>query len=596
MNTALFKNRIEVFQNKSTKLKKLSRQFSIYRLLLFLMGIGVTYLLYLSFSILIAAIFGSICILIFIWLIKHHEVIKNHQKQYEILVKINENEINRSEYQLDMLDTGSEFLEQNHPYINDLDVFGENSLFQLINRTGTFIGKTQLANWLKKHHSITETVSFQTAIEELAPQLAWRQRFEAYGKNLEDNNYGLDQLEGWLRDKDDTVFDRRFIILTYSMPILTILSIVVRIENLVPTIIPILFITLNFFLLFRKRKYIFQLKANTSNNVSRLNSYLKLFKYIEKQKFKSPLLQNLQKDLIQKNISASKAITTFFKCLNSLDMSNNPVWAFIGNGVLLWDLRQAILLYFWKKDYSESIKIWLDTLSKIDALSSFAGFNYLHNSWTLPILNNKVYGIQATHVGHPLLPPKQRVSNPVLLNEKGVIHVITGSNMSGKSTYLRTVGINLLLAQLGLRVCAKSFECSSMRIFSSMRTHDSLKQNTSAFYAELLRLKDLIELVKKDGKTIFLLDEVLKGTNSKDRYQGAKSLINQLSKLNGIGFVSTHDLELSKLAETTQKIKNFSFNSEIKGSEIIFDYQLTEGICSSFNASQLMRNIGIDID
>ncbi len=596
MNLSLFQNRIEVFQEKSTQLKKISRQFSIYRLLLFLGGSGATYFLYITYPLITAVLCCGICFLLFLWLIQRHELIKNRQKQYDILVQINKNEIKRLEYDLDHLDTGSEFLDQEHPYINDLDIFGVNSLFQLINRTGTFIGKSQLADWLKNYHNSTETLSLQKSIKELTPHLGRRQRFEVYGKDLDDNNYKLHQLETWLKEKDDSVSDRRLVILTYSLPILTILSIITSFENLTPFIIPTFFIGLNFLILFLKRKYIFQLKANTSNNVAILNSYLKLFKYIENQKFKTTLLQKLQQNLKQDNTSAFKALSIFFKRLNSLDMSNNPVWAFIGNGILLWDLRQAIRLHFWKKEYSDFIPVWLETLAQIDALNSLAGFNYLHQDWILPTFNEDIYGVKATNVGHPLLSSQQRVNNPIELDGKGIIHVITGSNMSGKSTYLRTVGINLVLAQLGLKVCASSFEFSSIRIFSSMRTHDSLKQNTSAFYAELLRLKQLIDLIKNNEKTLFLLDEILKGTNSKDRFEGAKSLINQLSKQNAIGFVSTHDLELSKLANTTETIKNFSFNSKIKGSEIIFDYQLTEGVCSSFNASQLMRNIGIDID
>lgn len=594
MNTTLFTNHIEVFTSKVKKLSKLNKLIALYRFLTFILGSILIYFLYEKTNWLFTSLASISIIIIFLWLIQFHEKIKNKLSHYKILIQINKDEINRFNHNFTDLNRGEKYIDSKHEYTSDLDIFGSNSLFQLLNRTATSIGENQLVNWLKNTSSPSTIVLRQEAIDELEEQLDWRQKFQAHGKSFEQSDQGVTHINDWIKEKEHFIFDRRFVILAYSLPFLTVLSILTTFNNFTHFYIPLFFISINFYLLKQKKNYLHKLKVNTSQQVNVLNSYLKLFEAIENKKFNTKTLQKIQKELIQEQ-KASNTIQLFFKHLNALDMSSNPIWAFIGNGIFLWDLHHAIRLYYWKQNFSIFIPNWLKSLAEFDAITSLAGYNFLHNDWIIPSLNEKIYGIEATKVGHPLLPKEQRIYNPISLNGKGKVSVITGANMSGKSTYLRTVGINLVLANLGVRVCAESFNFSTFQLFSSMRTLDSLKNNTSSFYAELLRLKDLIQLAKKEERILFLLDEILKGTNSKDRYDGAKALINQLSKLNTIGYISTHDLELSELANS-EKIKNYSFNSEVKGEKILFDYLLTDGFCSSFNASQLMRNIGIDLD
>ena len=199
-------------------------------------------------------------------------------------------------------------------------------------------------------------------------------------------------------------------------------------------------------------------------------------------------------------------------------------------------------------------------------------------------------------MGHVLLSTEDRICNDFSLIGKGSIVVLTGSNMSGKSTFLRTIGTNAVLALMGSPVCAQELVISPYRIFTSMRTTDSLEENTSSFYAELKRLKQLIQLVEQTQPVLFLLDEVLKGTNSRDRHQGAAALIKQLSQKTAAGLVSTHDLALGALSDQMSQVQNFSFNSHMENGRLVFDYQLREGLCKSFNASQLMIQMGIELD
>jgi len=232
----------------------------------------------------------------------------------------------------------------------------------------------------------------------------------------------------------------------------------------------------------------------------------------------------------------------------------------------------------------------------MEPLNSISAFAFANEKYIFPKVNEGAPIFSAEKLGHPLIPSKQRINNNFQLKGKGAIGVITGSNMSGKSTFLRTIGVNAVLAFAGAPVCADQLELSIFQVFTSMRTKDNLEENISSFYAELLRLKMLLQTINENRPVLFLLDEILKGTNSADRHIGAESLIIQLSQLNAFGLISTHDLKLGKLKLKTDKLRNYNFSSSIDGQEIIFDFKLRDGICRSTNASQLMAKIGIQID
>ncbi|MCP4520551.1 MAG: hypothetical protein GY827_02450 [Cytophagales bacterium] len=588
MNESLFQDRIDTFENQEKQLKYKSFQLSIFRIIIFLIGSIITYLLFPSFWAICPLI---LFVVLFIIIIQQHNKVKTKKLYFKTLGQVNKDELNRTQFTFDYLETGEEFKDNKHPYSGDLDLFGKKSLFQLINRTGTFIGKKELASWLQNHHSSNEILSMQKAIEEMEAEIDWRQDFETYGKMYPTEQGEIQALRKWVQEEPIQI-NKWTNITKYILPILTVVSIVLAIVSAISYIIPITFIFINFSLLAQYRKKIEEIRHTAPNQVKALKTYLYIFQMIEEKKLNNELLKEWQNDLFEQK--ASNNIQKLFNYFHSLDISSSPVWAIIGNGVFMWDIHYFVLLNKWKKRNAPFVDNWLNCLAKFDMINSLAGYNYINDNATVPTLNNEIQGIKAKNIKHPLL--KDCKKNPTSIYGIGKVHIITGSNMSGKSTYLRTVGTNLLLAQLGLKVSAESFEFSNLRIFSSMRTQDSLQENTSAFYAELLRLKQLIELTKEHQNVFFLLDEILKGTNSKDRYKGAKGLIKQLSKLNAIGFISTHDLALSELIQISPKIENYSFNSTIEDKEIIFDYQLTEGVCNSFNASQLMKNIGIELD
>jgi DNA mismatch repair ATPase MutS len=249
----------------------------------------------------------------------------------------------------------------------------------------------------------------------------------------------------------------------------------------------------------------------------------------------------------------------------------------------------------WKSKNKAFLKPWAEVVSVFEVINSFAGFYYSNPSYTFPEFVEKNNYIHFEALGHPLLNSKKRVCNTFHSKGHGAIVMITGSNMGGKSTFLRAVGVNIVLALAGAPCCAKNGQISNLKLFSSMRTQDNLMKGISSFYAELHRIEKMLKLIKKNNNVFFLLDEIFKGTNSEDRHRGGFSLIHQISKLKASGIIATHDIELAKLAGNKMLVKNYSFNSEIEDDTMIFSYKLHPSICNDFNASELMEKSGIKI-
>lgn len=259
----------------------------------------------------------------------------------------------------------------------------------------------------------------------------------------------------------------------------------------------------------------------------------------------------------------------------------------------LLDAYLLVDLFFWKKENQNYVEDWLEIVNEMECLISLAGFSRSNPNYTFPTITEKTYYFKAIALGHPLIPKDQKVTNDYSIDGKGCVDIITGSNMSGKSTFQRTIGINMVLAQMGAPVNAKELTMGLTDIFTSMRTKDNLAENTSSFYAELKRIRQLLDRLESSEVTFFLLDEILKGTNSEDRQKGAIAIAKKLTQKPAFGLISTHDLMLGSLATDDPHIRNFSFNSEIDGNKIAFDYKISEGLCKSFNASKLMENMGI---
>nr|MBA3899879.1 hypothetical protein [Bacteroidota bacterium] len=336
---------------------------------------------------------------------------------------------------------------------------------------------------------------------------------------------------------------------------------------------------------------------NISKKVSLLKQYAALIKIIEKGDFKSEKLSGLQSKFMLGSTTASDNLKKLSSYVNYLDFRYNIYFWIPLNLLTFWDIHWIRKTEKWREEHKGKVIQWFSALGEFEAFSSFANMAFNNPGWVFPEVKQSGFLIEATEAGHPLLRPEQRVNNSFSINGKGKIMLITGSNMAGKSTFLRTVGVNAVLAMAGAPVCAKTFGISPIQVFTSMRIIDSLEENASSFYAELKRLKEIIEAVKTQDNIFFLLDEILRGTNSNDRHIGSKALIKQMAKQQGNGIIATHDLELGKLEEEMpQHIDNYSFDVQIKeGERLYFDYKLHPGICKSLNASILMKKMGIEV-
>jgi predicted DNA-binding protein YlxM (UPF0122 family) len=388
---------------------------------------------------------------------------------------------------------------------------------------------------------------------------------------------------------------RIFTLLLFIIPVLTILMI---------CFLSVGMINFNIFLLYLVIPWgisgSFAFKVNKRHNmVSRtskmLVKYAMLLSAIEEKKFNSSKLSTLQHKIKSNQSSAGKNIKQLSAILTALDNRLNFVsWALF-NGLLLWDILQMKRLENWQKKHRDDMKNWFDVIAEIDASISFSNYQYNNQNTIFPGFHSNNFHLSAKNMGHPLINPSVRVNNDIMIND-GEFLVITGANMAGKSTFLRTIVVNMILGMCGAPVCADEFNFNPVNIFTSIRTNDSLYKNESYFYSELKRLKRIIDELKTGKKLFVVLDEILKGTNSKDKHAGSEALLKQFITLKTSGIVATHDVALGKLEESFPKnIKNKCFEVDINGSQLSFDYKLRGGVSKNMNATILMREMGITV-
>ena len=589
----IFKTRIEKFKQQATEIEKRFARISLVRFGIFVLGAIALYKGY-QVNWIVALGVGLGFLILFGWVVKWNQRVNRSKRFAELQAEINQEELSRLEGAYDGFDAGAEFEDALHPYCSDLDLFGQASLFQLISHAVTENGRRKLAEWLKGFPGREAILERQQAVRELTEKLDWRQDFEAVGRMFEDSGESPRHLLNWLQTPP--ALKSTFKILPVYGVISSAIVITLSVLGILPWFSFFALVGLNMAILrpiSKKYKGAYEISGNQARL---LKSYGELLNRIESLEVYAPTLQKAKKPVIIGDRSASDTIKKLARIHDQLEMKYAQFVYVLLNAVVFWDIIWVMQLDTWKERNAEYVPKWFESMGEFEALSSLGALHFARPSWTFPEISNESLEIVGEEVGHPLIPEAERIQNNLSLQGKGTIWLITGSNMSGKSTFLRTVGINWVLGLAGGPVCATSFTCTPTQLFTSMRTQDSLEDHTSAFFAELKRLKQVIESVKSKPSVFFLLDEILKGTNSRDRHKGAKALILQLNQLGGSGMVSTHDLDLGKL-ESTGFLHNYSFNSGVtEDNQLSFDYKLTDGLCHSFNASKLMRNMGIEIE
>ncbi len=494
-------------------------------------------------------------------------------------------EIDRMQFKFDSDRSGEEFINEQHAFSYDLDLFGNGSLFQQINRLEIPGAAKRLAETLTSPMPYKEALDRQKTIRSLSSQVKWRVDWQATlhvnrpKKKVDFNDIDfpkqINPLVTWAS-----------ITLTLCTVLICIGSVVLNYSfSIILGILPV-----NIVLLYYNHRSLLRSDQKISRLSTQVKQYMEGFILIKSMHDDTKELKSIKKLIVSETAPAWKNLAQIIYYLDSRD--NFMYW--ILNPFFFLDTWLVLWLYKWGKRYGNDWKSWISEIEWMDCIVSLAGYSNLHGDHVYPILLQEKGVFNAVNLAHPLINPAVRVSNSFQFGTENVI-LLTGSNMSGKSTFLRTVAINHIMAWVGLPVAATKLETGQAEVFTSMRTTDNLNENTSSFYAELKRIKQLLTKIQYNRETVFFyfLDEILKGTNSHDRHKGAMGLIKQLLTTNAKGFVSTHDLDLAYHYKDESMLKNYSFNSKLVDGQLLFDYQLTDTICHSTNASDLMSQMGI---
>ncbi|MDB0040561.1 DNA mismatch repair protein MutS [Algibacter sp.] len=582
-----YHNHLEKYQTEAKNLYKKMTGLSTLRLFIFLVtGFGI-YFFFSQWQ--IAVSIGVFGVVIFIYLLSKYTDIKKQREFNKALVVINNDEIKIASGDFHDRDEGLQFQDPSHFYSLDIDLFGRGSFFQFINRTTINEGTHQLVNALKANN-IDDIESRQEAIKELISKPQWRQYYSATS-NLVAVETPAEHIIKWL--KNHKMFLPKVMSwLPMVFGLASILLFVFTVLELVTNQALIgywLFLGLG--ITGRYLKKINVLASNTNKVKDTFRQYASLLDLIENESFSSELLQQKQKQIQSGDKKASEIFKAFSKSLDALDNRNNLIGAIFGNGYFLTDIKNSYQIEQWIAQYNNKVSDWFEVVSFFDAYNSLGNYGYNHSEFVFPEIVKAGSVIKAEHLGHPLLNKEKRVDSDLTI-ENEQFFIITGANMAGKSTFLRTVSLHIVMANVGLPICAKFSQYSPVKLITSMRTSDSLTDDSSYFFSELKRLKFIVDAIQKEPYFI-ILDEILKGTNSTDKAIGSRKFVEKLVASNATGIIATHDLSLCEIEKALDDVKNYYFDAEIINDELHFDYTLKEGICQNMNASFLLKKMEI---
>jgi hypothetical protein len=526
---------------------------------------------------------------------------------------------------------GERFLGAGHPYASDLDVLGPASLFQLVSAAQTGAGEAMLAHWLSSpagpdrassldggsapkppgpgspatagdgEAGAREIAARQEAVRELATATAFREDLAVCGVESGTKGHGAEPFLAWAEAGAAgpspllMLVGQGLVVVTMGM---LLASQILGLKGLLGNLwaIPL---AVQLAVLMVLRPQLEPILAPVSSREAPFGRYVALFRLIEGARFRAPRLERLHAAIAGGDAAGSPAsheLGRLQTLLSFAEVRQAGIFAVLANGFLLWDVFCAAALRRWRVRAGANVRRWIEAMAELEALASIATFAAEHPAFAFPEVSAGDLHFVAEGLGHPLIPPAQRVENDVAIDAPGSGLLITGSNMSGKSTLLRAVGINAVLALAGAPVCARRLSLSHCQVRTSMRIKDSLEEGVSHFYAELQRLKTIVDAANAGERVLFLLDEVLHGTNSRERNIGAKAVVVHLLAQGAIGAVSSHDLGLADLeAESGGRVKNVHFQELVAGDRMTFDYRLKPGVVTSSNALRLMKLIGIAV-
>lgn len=591
-----YTQRIDETLRQLSQTKTQINRISLLRVLLFVAGFAGLILFYHSGT---WAVVLTVCctFLPFFILVKVHNRLYFRKEQLETQLKLNQDELKGLEGDYSVFDEGREFIDAGHPYSYDLDLFGRKSLFQALGRTCTHIGKQTLATWMQHH--LTEKTAIETrqeSIRDMSRRMEFREAFRVTGSINRGADSDEEEISRWSQTPSVLQHLWWVKLCLWAVPGINILLLALGLLHILSLswfgMMFTVFVILSFGLIQRGTL----IQETYGKKLKTLNRYAKLITLAKGETWQAPALRELTDKLDIDGHSPAEALMQLSKELDRLDLRNNQLLYVILEGSMFFQLRQIVRIERWKARYGKYLMGWLEAVGELDALCSLGTFAYNHPAYTYPTITNQPFCFLARNMGHPLMPEAQCVKNDATIPSRPYFLIITGANMAGKSTYLRTIGVNYLLACMGCPVCCESLTLYPAHLITSLRTTDSLSDNESYFFAELKRLKRIIDLLDEGQELFIILDEILKGTNSADKQKGSLDLIRQFMRLKADGIIATHDLLLGTLADQfPEYIRNYCFEADIKDNELTFSYRLREGVAQNMNACFLMRKMGITI-
>lgn len=589
MTTAkeFYKQDFQLYKAKKSQLRKQLLGLSLARLVVFLLILASIFIFY-STPLYIAAS-GVPLLIVFLLLLSRYSN-KKAAEEYAIKrMHLNEMELQALEGNYSGFATGDAYKDSKHAYSEDIDLFGARSFFQYLSRCQTPEGEAYLANMLKSNNT-EQVLQKQEAIKDLAKNPDWRHNYRTIASMVE-GKLSIASLIAWLTSYEG--FTKPFFSwLPKLFSALSILIIVLYAQEIISIFVFLIWFVIGFLIANKYQKGIGELSQKLAVSHSLLAHYAKLLEQIETANFTSKALKEKQASLTQKDGStASQAIADLAKGLQNLEHSNNLLVKIVGNGLFLYDLWVSYPIEQWMDEHALKVADWLEVAAYFEAQDSLANLAYNNSNYTYPKIAQTDIAFNAKDLCHPLLLQKEAIPSDVMLGGADFL-IITGANMAGKSTFLRSVSLAILMANVGLPIRAKELIYTPVPLLTSMRTTDSLDQETSYFFAELKRLRFIVEQLE-NRKSFVILDEILKGTNSTDKADGSIRFIKKLVSMHATGLVATHDLSLCGIANEIPNIKNFFFDTQIKNDELFFDYRLKPGICSDRNATFLLEKMKI---
>ena len=588
-----YTERLSLTKGQLQQVKKQIFRISMLRLTLFIAGVAGIYFFFSQTPLLIVCI--CLTFLPLFILVKIHNRFFIRKEWLETQARIIQEELQALSGDYSSFEDGKEYTNPEHPYSFDLDIFGRRSLFQSINRTCTFFGKNRLAKWLQNHlHEKTSIEKRQEMVREISEHTLFREQFRVAGLVHHGQSSDGEKIQAWSQSPAQYLHAGWVKAFIWGVPVINSLLLITSLAGW--TSFSWLGLSFGIFLvlsfgIIKRATYI---QETYGKQLKSLNGYARLIALAKAENWKSAGMQELMERFNLNGQSPIQALQQLSKELDRLDLRNNQFLYVLLEGSIFFQLQEIVRIERWKVRYGQHISEWLETVGELDALCSLGTFAYNHPQYTYPELTEKPFYFLATQMGHPLMPVSQCVKNDATIPSRPFFLIITGANMAGKSTYLRTIGVNYLLACVGAPVCCERLKLHPNQLITSLRTSDSLSDNESYFFAELKRLKRIIDLLNQGQQLFIILDEILKGTNSMDKQKGSFDLIRQFMQMKANGIIATHDLLLGSLIKQfPEEIRNYCFEADIKDNELTFSYKLREGVAQNMNACFLMKKMGI---